>query len=37
MILPRLRGAAGHAPLPDEDDPNPEEQLQSIFNVTPVR
>jgi hypothetical protein len=37
MILPRLRGAAGPAQLPDEDDPDPDTQLNSIPNDTCVR
>jgi hypothetical protein len=39
MILPRLRAAAGPAQLPDEDedDPNPDTQLKSIPDETPVR
>ena len=37
MILPRLRGAAGPAQLPDEDDTNSDAQLKSIPNETRVR
>ena len=39
MILPRLRGAAGPAQLPDEDNPNPnsDAQLRNIPNETRVR
>ena len=36
-IIPRLRGAAGPAQLPDEDDPNPDTQLKSIPDETRVR
>ena len=37
MILPRLRGAAEPAQLPDEDDVDPDTQLNSIPNETHVR
>ena len=36
-IIPGIRGAAGPAHLPDEDDPNPDAQLESIPNETRVR
>ena len=37
MILRRLRGAAGPAQLPGEDDSNPDAQFESIPNETRVR
>ena len=37
MILPRLRGAAGPSQPPDEDEPNPDAQVESIPNETRVR
>lgn len=36
-IIPRLRGAAGPSQLPDEDDPDPDTQLNSIPDETHVR